>query len=138
MKQDALAEALGYYSRVSISHVETGREDLPLTKVFALAEALGVSPSELFAPVSMAIDAEASASAAMAVTPEWDALLVKCHDLTEADRQVVQRLVDFLSEADPELRRHMEEHIEAMQALKEKRARERGSGGVGEGDTLVG
>src|ERR671931_1604300 len=48
MKQDALAGALHYRSRTSISHIERGREDPPLTKILACAQELGVHPQELF------------------------------------------------------------------------------------------
>ena len=48
MKQDTLADALHYSSRTSISHIERGREDPPLTKILACALELGVHPHELF------------------------------------------------------------------------------------------
>lgn len=47
MSQDTLAKLTGYTSRSSIAKIEKGEVDLPLSKIEAFADALGVEPSEL-------------------------------------------------------------------------------------------
>ena len=47
MSQDELAKRCGYEGRSMISRVESGRVDLPLSKVDLFAKALGVSPAYL-------------------------------------------------------------------------------------------
>ena len=51
MSQDTLAKKCGYISRSSINKIELGHTDVPLMKIFTLAEALEVSPIELLFPV---------------------------------------------------------------------------------------
>lgn len=46
--QDELAKALGYINRSSINKIETGRSDMPRSKIEQAARILGVSPLELF------------------------------------------------------------------------------------------
>ena len=48
LSQDALAKITGYTSRSSINKIELGYTDIPITKAFAIANALNVSPVELF------------------------------------------------------------------------------------------
>lgn len=45
ISQDELARKLGYQSRSSINKIESGERDLPQSKIKAIADALGVSPS---------------------------------------------------------------------------------------------
>lgn len=45
ISQDELARELGYQSRSSINKIESGERDLPQSKIKAIADALGVSPS---------------------------------------------------------------------------------------------
>jgi transcriptional regulator with XRE-family HTH domain len=47
MSQDELAKRCGYEGRSMVSRVESGRVDLPLSKVDLFAKALGVSPAYL-------------------------------------------------------------------------------------------
>jgi len=49
MSQDELARKLGYESKSSISMIERGKQDLPLTKIYEIAGALNVSVSFLVA-----------------------------------------------------------------------------------------
>ena len=52
MSQDALAKKCGYVSRSSINKIELGHTDIPLLKIFSLADALEVSPVELLLPTA--------------------------------------------------------------------------------------
>ena len=47
MSQDELAEKTGYTSRSSIAKIEKGLVDLQQSKIISLANALGVTPSQL-------------------------------------------------------------------------------------------
>lgn len=47
MSQDELAVAVGYTSRTSIAKVESGKIDIPQSKIEAFAKALHCTPSEL-------------------------------------------------------------------------------------------
>ena len=46
--QDELAKALGYINRSSINKIESGRSDMPRSKIEQAARFLGVSPLDLF------------------------------------------------------------------------------------------
>ena len=48
MSQEELAKKLGYKGRSAINKIETGVNDMPREMVVRCAEALGVSPLELF------------------------------------------------------------------------------------------
>lgn len=47
MSQDELAKKVGYKSRTSIHKIETGKTDLPQSKVMEIAEALSTTPEYL-------------------------------------------------------------------------------------------
>lgn len=47
LSQDELAKRAGYTDRSSIAKIENGDVDLPQSKIFLLAKALGVTASEL-------------------------------------------------------------------------------------------
>ena len=47
MSQDELAKKAGYSGRSTISCIETGKRDCPQKQIFAIANALGVTPGEL-------------------------------------------------------------------------------------------
>ena len=47
MTQDELAKKTGYTDRSSIAKIENGDVDLPQSKIFLLADALGVAPGDL-------------------------------------------------------------------------------------------
>lgn len=48
---DAVAKECDYQTRSSISKIEKGQSDIPLSRLLALADSLGVSPIELLLPV---------------------------------------------------------------------------------------
>lgn len=135
MKQEVLAEALGYRSRVSISHIETGREDLPLLKVFALAEALGVPPHELF------LERVQATPASTTIEPlplAEQALLRLWQSLPDADRQTLQRCAELLASGEADIRRHLSGQLRLIAETVEARALKRGSEGAGAGDPVAG
>lgn len=47
MTQEQLAEEMGYSHKSSINKIETGKADLPQSKLYQFAKILGVTPCEL-------------------------------------------------------------------------------------------
>ena len=108
MKQDTLAEALHYSSRTSISHIERGREDPPLTKILACASELGVEPHELFLEEP---HEDAMAALADQVPPLLRHLLAIWQTLAEEDREVLVGYGEILRRGDAEIRRSVSDHL---------------------------
>jgi transcriptional regulator with XRE-family HTH domain len=111
MKQDTLAEALHYSSRTSISHIERGREDPPLTKVLACALELGVHPHELFLEEP---HEDAMAALADQVPPLLRHLLALWQTLAEDDREMLVGYGEVLHRGDAEIRRSMIEQLRLL------------------------
>jgi len=135
IKHETLATALSYSARTSISHIERGSEDVPLTKIFAYALELRIEPHELYLdrlPTSDVTDLINRLP-----QPVRD-LLRLWKTLAERERQALQRCLEILAADDRESRRRVTERIDYISTWKAHRGRQRGSGGVGERDTLAG
>lgn len=111
MKQDALAGALHYSSRTSISHIERGREDPPLTKILACAKELGVHPHELFLREPQQEDVAAVADQ---LPPPLRQLLAIWETLAEEDRGTVMGYAEVLQHGDAELRQGARAHLRVL------------------------
>jgi transcriptional regulator with XRE-family HTH domain len=114
IKQDTLAEALHYSSRTSISHIERGREDPPLTKVLACALELGVHPHELFLEEP---HEDAMAVLADQVPPLLRHLLALWQTLAEDDREMLVGYGEVLHRGDAEIRRSMIEQLRLLRRV---------------------
>lgn len=114
MKQDTLAEALHYSSRTSISHIERGREDPPLTKVLACALELGVHPHELFLEEP---HEDAMAALADQVPPLLRHLLALWQSLAEDDREMLVGYGEVLHRGDAEIRQCMIEQLRLLRRV---------------------
>jgi transcriptional regulator with XRE-family HTH domain len=122
--QEVIARALGYAvsARNSpVSELERGQLNLSLAKIFKLAEVLEVTPAELFATPGAR---EPAAPAPPVPAPSQAGF-------SEADRQLVERVMAFLAEAGPDLRRRLTDHMEALEALKDTRQPQGGGAGAG-------
>jgi transcriptional regulator with XRE-family HTH domain len=108
MKQDTLADALHYSSRTSISHIERGREDPPLTKILACALELGVHPHELFLEEP---HEDAMAALADQVPPLLRHLLTLWRTLAEEDREALVGYGQILRGGDAEIRRSVHDQL---------------------------
>ena len=108
IKQDTLAEALHYSSRTSISHIERGREDPPLTKILACASELEVQPHELFLEEP---HEEAMAALADQAPPLLRHLLAIWQTLAAEDREVLVGYGEILRRGDAEIRRFVHDHL---------------------------
>ena len=108
LKQDTLAEALHYSSRTSISHIERGREDPPLTKILACAAELGVHPHELFLEEPQE---DAMAALADQLPPRLRYLLAIWQTLADDDRAVLVGYGEILRRGDGEISRSVSDHL---------------------------
>jgi transcriptional regulator with XRE-family HTH domain len=111
IKQDTLAVALHYSSRTSISHIERGREDPPLTKILACAKELGVQPHELFLREP---HEEAVAAVADQLPPLLRHLLAIWQTLAEEDRGALMGYAEVLQRGDAELRQSARAHLRVL------------------------
>lgn len=91
MSQEELAKMLGYKSRSSINKIELGCNNLTQTKIKAIADALGTTPSYI-----MGWDEDA-AEAAPDVTPEEAALLERFRQMPEEKQRLLLTLAQELS-----------------------------------------
>jgi transcriptional regulator with XRE-family HTH domain len=121
MKQDALADALHYRSRTSVSHIERGREDPPLTKILACAKELGVQPHELFLREP---HEEAVAAVADQLPPPLRQLLAIWQTLAQADLGMLMGYAEVLQHGDAELRQSAHAHLRVLRRAMRKRGRE--------------
>lgn len=92
MSQEELAAKVGYTNRSTIATIETGRMDIPLSKVHELAKALECTTAEL---MGLQIDKD---EAEIFEAGRQDAeLLKKYHSLTkEHQRMVLEQISIFL------------------------------------------
>jgi transcriptional regulator with XRE-family HTH domain len=127
MKQDVLAEALHDRSRTSISHIERGREDPPLTKILACAKQLGVQPHELFLREP---HEEAVAAVADQLPPPLRQLLAIWQALAEEDRGPLMGYAEVLQHGDAELRQSARAHLRVLRRAMRERGREEDSSEV--------
>jgi len=85
LSQEELARRVGYTDRSSIAKIEKGEFDLPQSKIFAFADALGVSASDL-----MGWD-EPTREKAQTVAAHFDG-----DDLTDEEMDEIQKYIDFV------------------------------------------
>jgi transcriptional regulator with XRE-family HTH domain len=127
IKQDTLAVALHYRSRTSISHIERGREDPPLTTILACAKELGVQPHELFLREP---HEEAVAAVADQLPPLLRQLLAIWETLAEEDRRTLMGYAEVLQHGDAELRQSAHAHWRVLRRAMRLRGREADSSGA--------
>ena len=82
LTQTELAELVGYRDKTAIAHIEKGDIDLPQSKIVAFAEALSTTPGELLGEVENEIN------------PKMELILSKLEQLTPAQLQIVENLID--------------------------------------------
>ena len=110
MKQDVLAGALHYRSRTSISHIERGREDPPLTTILACAQELGVHPQELF----LREPHQEAAAVADQLLPPLRQLLAIWETLAEEEQGTLMGYAEVLQHGDAELRQAARAHLRVL------------------------
>lgn len=93
MSQEKLAELTGYSDRSSIAKIEKGEVDLPQSKIFLFARALGVTPSEL-----MGNSGTFAILASQLGIPEADKLLEQYDKLSSFHQQDVLDYINYLQE----------------------------------------
>lgn len=101
MSQEELAKEAGFKSRSSINKIELGKNDIPQSKLAAIANALRVSPVDLlddnFSPVK---DKDSHLSATLnyhpALTSKEKDLLDKYARLTDKQQDALSTLIDTI------------------------------------------
>lgn len=91
MTQQALATRCGYTSRQAITRLEKGNNDIAFDRLPALADALGVSPGELF----NAYDYE-RADASLETSPQIEAIKSMLTDLTPGQLEQVAAIIKVM------------------------------------------
>ena len=104
LSQAQLAEMVGYTSRASINKIEKGLVDVPRSKLFALADALHVSPAFLLGlPEGSQVEGEdrppldeETAQMLQDLYDKNSALLDSMADATPEELAQLQKYIDFI------------------------------------------
>lgn len=103
MSQETLAKMVGYTDRSSIAKIESGKVDLPQSKIMEIAEALCIPPGELMGldgieePQRYYLDPEAAELATeIANRDELRVLFDATRDISKQDIEVVIRMLEGL------------------------------------------
>lgn len=86
LSQEELANKVGYKDRTSIAKIETGKIDLPQSKIIDFADALGVTPSYLMGWEEDVQD----------YTPPQTIAAHATEDLTDEEQEKVREYIQFL------------------------------------------
>lgn len=97
MTQRDLAEKMGYSNHSTIARAESGKIDLPQSRVVQFAQALGTTPGHLMGWEKSAKDA-GQAAARMLMDPNTFQMVQDYLTLDEADRTTVCTLVASLAQ----------------------------------------
>jgi len=92
--QAQLAEMLGYTAKSSIAKIEAGKVDLPQSKIKALAEALGTTPSDILGPTER--DDVNVRIQMMHENPRLGVLFDKSSKMSSKDLDAVMNIVDAI------------------------------------------
>lgn len=87
MTQAELAELTGYTSKAAISQIESGKYDIPLSKVAVFAAALRTTPEKLFVPDDYS---------------EEDLLLSRWRKADDGIKDAIRKLLDMPSREEKE------------------------------------
>lgn len=84
MTQAQLAKKLGYSDRSAIAHIESGKVDLPQSKIVLFADALSTSAGDLMGEVEKECN------------PQVERIAAKLERLTQAQLDIVEQMIDAL------------------------------------------
>lgn len=93
ISQDELARLTGYKDRSSITKIESGKVDLPQSKILLFAQALGVTPSKL---MGLTDSIETSFTDTNYV-PETIAAHFEGQEFTEEDLADISKFLDYVA-----------------------------------------
>ena len=93
LSQEALAHMCGYNSRSSINKIEAGLNDIPQSKIKAIADALSVSPAWLMSGEKE--NAETGGASAPAIDLDEAAVLSQYRRLSPEGRQYIHDQLHF-------------------------------------------
>jgi transcriptional regulator with XRE-family HTH domain len=111
LKQTVMAEALDYAHPSSITHLEKGRTDLPVSKLFRLARILDVPIWHFFldeAGDRTGIDLQA-------VSPQTRRLLTAWNGLSEAEQETLTGFAEVLQQAGEDMHQQLRDLLQTFQ-----------------------
>ena len=94
LSQDFVAEKMGYKGRSSIQKIESGKQDIPQSKIFKLAEVLKTTPAYLMGWTDSSITQE-----------EADHVIDRYRTLSKDHRDLIRDTIDRLAEMDNKSRK---------------------------------
>ena len=96
MSQTRLAELVGYKDKTAISHIESGKRDIPQSKLVAIAEALDVSVGYLLDGEKYYDDDTAEKAKELLTDPKYRVLFDAARDSRPEDLQMAADLLERL------------------------------------------
>src|SRR5215813_41398 len=130
LKQTVIAEALDYAHPSSITHLEKGRADLPVSKLFRLARILDVPIWHFFFEEA----GERAGVDLQAVPPHTRRLLTAWNSLSEAEQETLIGFAEVLQQGGEDLHQQLRDLVQTFQENLRARRMTRGSGGTSEAD----
>jgi transcriptional regulator with XRE-family HTH domain len=111
LKQTVMAEALDYAHPSSITHIEKGRADLPVSKLFRLARVLDVPIWHFFldeAGERVGVDLQA-------VPPQTRRLLTAWNGLSEAEQATLTGFAEVLQQGGEDMHQQLGDLLQTFQ-----------------------
>jgi transcriptional regulator with XRE-family HTH domain len=130
LKQTVMAEALDYAHPSSITHIEKGRADLPVSKLFRLARILDVPIWHFFLDEA----GERAGVDLQAVSPQTRRLLTAWNGLSEAEQETLLGFAEVLQQGGEDMHQQLRDLVQTFQENLRARRITHGPGGASEAD----
>jgi transcriptional regulator with XRE-family HTH domain len=128
LKQTVMAEALDYAHPSSITHIEKGRADLPVSKLFRLARVLDVPVWHFFLEEAV----ERAGVDLQAVSPNTRRLLTAWNALSEETQETLAGFAEVLQQGGADMHQQLRDLLQTFQENLRARRITRGPGGAPE------
>jgi transcriptional regulator with XRE-family HTH domain len=128
LKQTVIAEALNYAHPSSITHIEKGRADLPISKLYSLARVLDVPIWHFFLDEAV----ERAGVDLQAVPPQTRRLLTAWNGLSEAEQETLIGFAEVLQQGGEDIHQQLRDLLQTFQENLRARRITRGPGGASE------
>ncbi len=99
MSQAELARAVGYTDRSSIAKIESGKVDLPQSKIIEIANALRIPAGDLMGLDGVYMDANGEAYSLSELQPIEEEIIEKVRRLSPANQHMLIGLVNAMIES---------------------------------------
>jgi transcriptional regulator with XRE-family HTH domain len=128
LKQTVIAEALDYAHPSSITHIEKGRADLPVSKLYSLARILDVPIWHFFLDEAV----ELAGVDLQAIPPKTRRLLTAWNGLSEAEQETLIGFAEVLQQGGEDMHQQLRDLLQTFQENLRARRITRGPGGASE------